>query len=36
MREMSVSEQGYRTVLPVISDGETVPSVAARFGVRRA
>jgi transposase InsO family protein len=35
MREMSVAEQRYQAVLAVISDGETVTSVAARFGVRR-
>ena len=35
MRELSVSEQRYPAVLAVISDGETVASVAARFGVHR-
>ena len=35
MRELSVSEQRYRAVLAVISDGETVTQVAARFGVAR-
>ena len=35
MREMSVAEQRYQAVLAVISDGETVKDVAARFGVRR-
>ena len=35
MREMSVSEQRYQAVLAVISDGETVTDVAARFGVAR-
>jgi transposase InsO family protein len=35
MREMSVAEQRYQAVLAVISDGETVTEVAARFGVRR-
>jgi transposase InsO family protein len=35
MREMSVAEQRYRAVLAVISDGETVKDVAARFGVSR-
>ena len=30
-----MSEQRYRAVLAVISDGETVSSVAARFGVHR-
>ena len=35
MRELSVAEQRYRAVLAVISDGETVTDVAARFGVRR-
>jgi transposase InsO family protein len=35
MREMSVAEQRYQAVLAVISDGETVTSVAARFGVSR-
>jgi transposase-like protein len=35
MREMSVAEQRYRAVLAVISDGETVTDVAARFGVSR-
>ncbi|MEV1131932.1 hypothetical protein [Agromyces sp. NPDC049794] len=33
MRELSVSEQRYQAVLAVIKDGETVVSVAARFGV---
>jgi transposase InsO family protein len=35
MREMSVAEQRYQAVLAVISDGETVTDVAARFGVSR-
>lgn len=35
MRELSVSEQRYQAVLAVISDGETVTDVAARFGVSR-
>jgi transposase InsO family protein len=35
MRELSVAEQRYRAVLAVISDGETVTEVAARFGVAR-
>src|SRR5580765_6703833 len=35
MREMSVSEQRYRAVLAVISEGETVTDVAARLGVLR-
>jgi transposase InsO family protein len=35
MRELSVSEQRYQAVLAVISDGETVSSVAARYGVHR-
>src|SRR5215210_2388500 len=35
MRELSVVEQRYQAVLAVISDGETVTEVAARFGVRR-
>jgi transposase InsO family protein len=35
MRELSVAEQRYQAVLAVISDGETVTEVAARFGVRR-
>ncbi|RYB92282.1 IS481 family transposase [Nocardioides glacieisoli] len=35
MRELSVAEQRYRAVLAVVSDGETVSSVAARFGVHR-
>jgi transposase len=35
MREMSVAEQRYQAVLAVISDGETVTDVAARFGVAR-
>jgi transposase len=35
MRELSVVEQRYQAVLAVISDGETVTDVAARFGVRR-
>jgi transposase InsO family protein len=35
MREMSVAEQRYQAVLAVISDGETVADVAARFGVAR-
>jgi transposase InsO family protein len=35
MRELSVAEQRYQAVLAVISDGETITDVAARFGVRR-
>src|SRR5581483_7451175 len=35
MREMSVAEQRYEAVRAVIADGETVTSVAARFGVAR-
>ena len=35
MREMSVAEQRYEAVRAVIADGETVTSVAARFGVSR-
>jgi transposase InsO family protein len=35
MREMSVAEQRYQAVLAVISDGEAVTDVAARFGVSR-
>jgi transposase InsO family protein len=35
MRELSVAEQRYQAVLAVISDGETVKDVAARFGVTR-
>jgi transposase-like protein len=35
MRELSVAEQRYQAVLAVISDGETVTDVAARFGVTR-
>jgi transposase InsO family protein len=35
MRELSVGEQRYQAVLAVISDGETVTDVAARFGVAR-
>jgi transposase InsO family protein len=35
MREMSVAEQRYQAVLAVISGGETVTDVAARFGVSR-
>lgn len=35
MRELTVAEQRYRAVLAVISDGETVTEVAARFGVAR-
>ena len=35
MRELSVVEQRYQAVLAVISEGETVVSVAARFGVSR-
>lgn len=35
MRELSVAEQRYRAVPAVISDGETVKDVAARFGVSR-
>ena len=30
-----MSEQRYQAVLAVISDGETISSVAARFGVHR-
>ena len=30
-----MSEQRYQAVLAVISDGETVTDVAARFGVHR-
>jgi hypothetical protein len=33
MRELSVAEQRYQAVLGVISDGETVTDVAARFGM---
>ena len=35
MRELSVAEQRYQAVLAVVSEGETVTDVAARFGVRR-
>ncbi len=35
MRELSVAEQRYQAVLVVISDGETVTDVAARFGLPR-
>src|SRR3954468_18413492 len=35
MREMSVAQQWYEAVRAVIADGETVTSVAARFGVAR-
>src|SRR3954452_1543016 len=35
MREMSVAEQRYEAVRAVLADGETVTSVAARFGVSR-
>jgi transposase InsO family protein len=35
MRELSVAEQRYQAVLAVISSGETITDVAARFGVRR-
>ena len=35
MRELSVAEQRYEAVRAVIADGETVTSVAARFGVSR-
>jgi len=35
MRELSVAEQRYQAVLAVISGGETVTDVAARFGVAR-
>jgi transposase InsO family protein len=35
MRELSVSEQRYQAVLAVVSDGETVSAVAARFEVAR-
>jgi transposase len=35
MPEMSVAEQRYQAVLAVISDGEAVTDVAARFGVSR-
>jgi transposase InsO family protein len=35
MRELSVAEQRYQAVLAVVSDGETVTDVAARFGVSR-
>jgi transposase len=35
MRELSVAEQRYQAVLAVISDGETVTDVAARFGMAR-
>ena len=33
MRELSVVEQRYQAVLAVIDQGETVTSVAGRFGV---
>jgi hypothetical protein len=35
MRELSVAKERYQAVLAVISDGETVTDVEARFGVRR-
>ena len=35
MREMSVAEQRYQAVLAVISAGETITDVAARFSVSR-
>src|SRR3954463_148091 len=35
MRELSVAEQRYQAVLAVVSDGETVTEVAARFEVAR-
>jgi transposase InsO family protein len=35
MWELSVAEQRYQAVLAVISEGETVTDVAARFGVSR-
>jgi transposase InsO family protein/transposase-like protein len=35
MRELSVAEQRYQAVLAVISNGETITDVAARFGVAR-
>src|SRR5215217_8297010 len=35
MRELSVAEQRYQAVLAVVSAGETVKDVAARFGVSR-
>ena len=35
MRELSVVEQRYEAVRPVIADGDTVTDVAARFGVAR-
>ena len=35
MRELSVVEQRYQAVLAVIDQGETVTSVADRFGVSR-
>src|SRR3954454_2555828 len=35
MRELSVVEQRYQAVPPVIGDGETVTEVAARLEVRR-
>src|SRR5262245_57970143 len=35
MRELSVAEQRYEAVRAVLADGETVTSVAARFGVAR-
>jgi transposase InsO family protein len=35
MKELSVAEQRYQAVMAVISEGETVTDVAARFGVSR-
>jgi transposase InsO family protein len=35
MRELSVAEQRYQAVLAVIAEGETVKSVAGRWGVSR-
>lgn len=35
MRGLSVAEQRYQAALSVVSDGEAVTDVAARFGVRR-
>jgi hypothetical protein len=35
MREMSVTEQRYKAVLPVIGDGRTVSEVATDWGVSR-
>ena len=35
MRELSVAEQRYQAVRAVIADGETVTSVAVRFGMSR-